>query len=147
MDTLITAVVSIIAGAIMNEILRYFVPVWKKSVKNSLPKKRSSKERMKIIIKYPFLTAAICLIFFLVPEGKWFVVSVCAVCVVICFFISRDMLSYSLHSFTWSMEKDSLQKELEKWTNQLAKCDPKDNDRIEMIKSKLSDLNKQLKGI
>ncbi len=147
METLITALVSIIAGAIINEILRYFIPIWKTDIKNSLPKKKSSKQRAAIVIKYPFLIIAICLIFFFVPEGKWFVIAVSGVCVIISFFISRDMLIYFSFSLIWDFERDKLNKDIQLWTDRLAMCDKHDKESIEMIKSKIDTMRKKLNSI
>lgn len=144
MNTLITAVVSIIIGAIINELIRYFVPVWKKSIKDTLPKRQSNRLRLKIAIKYPFLIAFIFLIFFWVPEGKWFVLAVSGVVVVISFFIARDFYVYYIKMFVWAMERDSLETEKDRWLNSLlAHNSPKD-EKVVHIRSKIKEIEDKL---
>lgn len=147
METLITAIVSIVAGAIINEIIRYFAPIWKANIKNSMPKKASNKLRLKIAIKYPFLITATCLIFFVIPEGKWLCIALFSLSVIFSFFIARDLFKYSLNNFFWYLEKSNLEDELEKWTNQLAMCDRKDKERIEMIKKKIQSVTSDINSL
>lgn len=147
METLITAIVSIIAGAIINEIIRHFAPAWVKNIKNSLPKKASSRLRLKIVIKYPFLIAAACLTLFLIPEGKWLCVSLFSLSIIFSFFISRDLFVYLLNSINSYLDKSYLEKELEKWTNQLAICDRNNKERIEMLKKKIQSINNDINNL
>jgi len=140
MDTLITAIVSIIAGAIINELIRFFVPVWKRKIKNTVPKRKSIRDRIRLAIKYPFFIAAYFFVFKYVCFGKWFVVAFILITVLMTVFIAWDVFFYSLRFAAYYAEKDRLKGQMDMWTNQLAICDSNDTERQKMILEKIEAL-------
>jgi hypothetical protein len=143
MDTLITAIVSIVIGAIINELIRFFIPVWKSQTKKVLPKKKSTKLRIKVMIKYPFLIALIFLIVRFICFGVWFSIALFSMGVVFSIFIARDTVVYLLVRASHDSEKENIENEIERWMIALGRCDPNDRDQQTKIKGKINELKKQ----
>ena len=147
MDTLITAVVSIIVGAIMNELVRFFVPVWKRKIKNAAPKRKSNKDRIRLAIKYPFFIAAYFFVFKYVFFGKWFVLAFIFITILMTVFIAYDVFYYLLVFASYESEKERLNEQISIWMNQLAHCDSKDVEQQKIILEKIESLKQELEKI
>lgn len=144
---IIVAIVSILFTALVREFVSGSFPAWKAKLKSTAPKRKRHREMLAIVIKYPFFALAIFVIFELLPFDKLFVVVMCIAFLVVSYFIARDKFSNTFSNVITSLEEENLNKELSKWLNQLAKCDRADEERQEMIKNKISEINAKLKAL
>lgn len=78
----------------------------------------------------------------LLPLNKFFVFSVC---ILFAFIVLMFVYDYTVSRFmgiTHSFKEEKRQNDIDTWTHQLAMCDRKDTERIDMIKAKLKNLHK-----
>lgn len=143
MSTISTAILTAIITIAVTEIFRYL----RKEYKNILPKKKRYKMLIVPIIKYICLTTLIVLIFLFVPFGKWFAVAVSVVSLFFAFILSKDYMLLILKRISIDVDEENLLKDKERWLDNLAHCDRSDSERINMIKSKIKDIENELKTL
>jgi hypothetical protein len=143
MDTLITAIITMVATAITTELIHWRMPAWKSQLKSAVPKRKSIRQRLVMAIKYPFLFLSMCLIFKYMPFGHCFVAAFASSVLLTSFFIARDIFIHGMHRIVFLLEEERIKKDVNTWMDQLANCDRKEKERIGMIRDKLSELEKQ----
>ena len=74
---------------------------------------------------------------------KTFVVSIVVLILICSFFIAKDVLLYSIRSFTFSIERDNIQKKIDMYLRGLAKCDPKGRTKQDEYIKKIQELTKE----
>lgn len=111
-------------------------------IKNNTSRK---KRILFVILRYLFLIAAILLCFLYLEFNKTFIIFIIALILLGSYFITTDVLSFTLYSFIHSMKKEDVEKEYRLWIDQLAQCDRKDKERQQMIKDKIGKLDESLK--
>ncbi|MFZ4707502.1 MAG: hypothetical protein ACOYMF_16000 [Bacteroidales bacterium] len=147
MNTIATSVIIAAISIIGASVLDNFKPDWKKLFTKSFPNKKRQRMIAIMAFKYIFLALAILSVYLFVPEGKWFVVFMCFMFLVVCYFMVRDHLLFTFKSIVLDLDKEKLLNDKQLWLNQLADCERNDKDRRLMILDKVALIDKSLSEI
>lgn len=139
MQNIITGIVGTIIGGIALMVISFVVSI--ALPKNTIITMLKEKHILRTM-RYLLIILLMALCGLLLPLSKMFVFSVC---ILFTFMILMFVYDYSIARFmgiTRAFDEDKRQKDIDTWTNQLAMCDRKDTERINMIKAKLKNLHK-----
>ncbi len=146
MNTFTTAIiVAVITGLLSN--LPWLIKVSTKLYKDKESKIVKRKRIIFAILRYIFIIASTLGIYFSLTLSKFFILSIASIVILCSYFIATDVLYFTISGAAKLTTKDQLIQERELWFDQLAMCDPKDKERIEMIKSKIDTVRKKLNSI
>jgi protein-S-isoprenylcysteine O-methyltransferase Ste14 len=141
--TYIEAAIAIIASTVITSFVEHFSGKLITSFTKYAPKKKRAALLVTLMAKYVIL--ALVMIFFILKMDfdKTFVVSIVVLILICSFFIAKDVLLYSIRSFTFSIERDNIQKKIDMYLRGLAKCDPKDRTKQDEYIKKIQELTKE----
>lgn len=147
MNEIITASIVTIITAIIASVISHFTSSCVDAIKKNMPKKKLKKLNLFLVIKYPIFLIPICCIYFLIPFGKLFVVSIFILFVIITYFVVRDFVKYCVCWIEVAFEQEKLEEEIKRLTRVLGKCDPNNKKAIYTITQRLDDARKKLDSL
>lgn len=75
------------------------------------------------------------------------VAAACLGCVLISFFLSRDVILYNLLFSNIKTDKAKIEQDIEVLRGRLTKCDPRDKQRVKELEDNITKLKEDLKKL